>query len=143
MCRHLLRVALGCIIDGELRALGELRHEGDAWGPDAEAALTVEKPWQGHGIGTELVRRLVELASNRSIRTLHLFCLTENKRMQAVARKAGGTLRAMEGGIDATIPEPRPSAWSRLGEALADGQAILHAWWGAAPEHWISPAALP
>ncbi len=39
---------------------------------NCELALSVESAHQGRGIGTELVRRLLVMASNRRIRTMHV-----------------------------------------------------------------------
>jgi hypothetical protein len=52
-------VVLGCFLAGELRAVGELKPIGGAWLPAAELAVSVERPFQGHGLGAELCRRLV------------------------------------------------------------------------------------
>jgi RimJ/RimL family protein N-acetyltransferase len=110
-------IMLGCFIDGELR-------------PVAEVAITVERPFQNNGIGTTLLRQLVEFAQNRRIRTLHLFCLLDNHRMQSVARKLGGELSIVDGEVEVDINPSWPTCWSLIDEALAEGQAALHAWWG-------------
>jgi RimJ/RimL family protein N-acetyltransferase len=122
-------VVLGCFIEGELRAVGELRQSGRPWQPVAEIAITVEKPFQNQGIGTELLRRLIGLARNRAIKTLHLFCLLDNVRMQRVAKKLGGSLKYAEGEVEARIDPPWPTYWSLMEEAFADGRAVLHTWW--------------
>lgn len=123
-------IALGCSVHGVLRAVGELRYRMESGGLVGEVAITVERDWQNQGIGTEMLRRLIELARNRSIKTLHLYCLGDNTRMQVVVRKLGGELRYVDGTVEADIAQPWPSCWSLLGEALADGQAVLQAWWG-------------
>jgi ribosomal protein S18 acetylase RimI-like enzyme len=122
-------IILGCFENGELRAIGELRRGGTRWGQAAEVAITVERTFQRRGIGTEMLRRLVEIARNRSIRTLHLVCLLDNTRMQKIVRKQGGALCYGNGAAEADISAPWPSYWSLLSEATADGQAALHAWW--------------
>lgn len=119
---------LGCFIEGELRAVGELCRNGSQRKRSAEVAITVEKPYQNRGIGTELLRRLVRLARNRSVRTLHLFCLLDNVKMQHVARKLGGMLTYKEREVEANINPPWPTYWSLMEEALADGRATLHKW---------------
>ena len=45
-------VMLGCFIDGELRAVGELRHQGDLWRPVAEVAIKYRTPAK---LGDDLV----------------------------------------------------------------------------------------
>lgn len=123
-------VTLGCFVDGVLRGVGELRRQGTWWNGQAEVAITVESDFQGRGIGTELLRRLLEIATNRLIKTVNLFCETDNVPMQKVARKLGAHLHAIDGTIEADIEQPWPSTWSMLREALADGSAVYHAYWG-------------
>jgi GNAT superfamily N-acetyltransferase len=126
-------IVLGCFVDGTLRAVGGLRPQRASRGSAAEVAITVEQPFQSRGIGTEMLRRLVELATNRSIKTLHLSCLLDNVPMQKIARKLGGALRHFDGTVEADIIQPWPSLRLLLGEALADGKALLRAWWGDPP----------
>ncbi|HVJ52054.1 MAG TPA: GNAT family N-acetyltransferase [Aliidongia sp.] len=122
-------IILGYFENGKLCAIGELRRQGARWSQAAELAITVEREFQHRGIGTEMLRRLVEIACNRSIKILHLACLIDNTRMQKIARKLGGALRYVDGAAEVDISPPWPSCWSLLGEAAADGQAALHAWW--------------
>ncbi len=123
-------VTLGCFVDGVLRGVGELRRHGTWWNGQAEVAITVERDFQGRGIGTELLRRLLEIATNRLIKTVNLFCEVDNVPMQKVARKLGAHLHAIDGTIEADIEQPWPSTWSMLREVLADGSAAYHAYWG-------------
>lgn len=119
---------LGCFIDGELRAVGELRQQGYFWNRIGEVAITVERPYQNCGLGTEMLRRVVSLARNRSVQTLQLFCLLDNSKMQRVARKLGGTLKYAEGEVEAKITPPWPTYWSLMEEAFTDGRTALHTW---------------
>ena len=55
---------LGCFIDGELRAIGELRNEAHLWNRTAEVAITVERAFQNLGIGTAILRQLIGLGQH-------------------------------------------------------------------------------
>jgi len=77
----------GFFVDGALRGAGELRSLGTALAGEAEAAFSIEKPWQSHGVGTALLQRTLLAARNRGFRHLHMACLAENRRMQQLARK--------------------------------------------------------
>jgi GNAT superfamily N-acetyltransferase len=88
-------VIYGFLVDGMLRGAAELRLLGHAG--DAEAALSVEKPWQSHGVGTALLERVLLAARNRQVERLHMLCLAENRRMQQLARKFDAAL-SVEGG---------------------------------------------
>jgi len=55
-------IVFGHIIGGEVRAAAELRPLGSHMRGEAEAAFSVEKPYQNSGIGTELLGRVVRAA---------------------------------------------------------------------------------
>src|SRR5882724_8624858 len=47
----------GFFVDGILRGVAELRPLGNGLVEEAEAAFSIEKPWQSHGVGTALLER--------------------------------------------------------------------------------------
>jgi acyl-CoA hydrolase/GNAT superfamily N-acetyltransferase len=59
----------------------------------AEVALVVRDDWQGKGIGTELLKYLIELAKARGFTGLKAWVLVENTRMMHLFRKCGYTMR--------------------------------------------------
>jgi GNAT superfamily N-acetyltransferase len=77
----------GFFVDGVIRGAAELSRSGAPFSRQAEAAISVEKPWQSHGVGTALLRRTLLTARNRCYRLLQMACLAENRRMQQLARK--------------------------------------------------------
>ena len=104
---------------GTMRAAGELKIlEGD-WPPSAEPALSVERRFDGNGIGSELFRRLLVIARNRGIRRVYMLCLSENDRMLRIARKAVPDLRFSGDQVEAEIVLAPPTPPS-LGEELYD-----------------------
>jgi len=64
---------------------------------EAEFALTVSDQWQGHGLGTELLKRLVQTGREEHLDRITATMLTDNLEMQRVARKAGFTLEHVPG----------------------------------------------
>jgi GNAT superfamily N-acetyltransferase len=100
---------LGCKVGGELRAVGELRAIGGGWRPDSEAAVTVERPFQGRRIGGELFRRLLTLARNRGVRTVCCICLTRNPRVQRMALRHHAELSDYGGELEGRIHLPWPN----------------------------------
>jgi RimJ/RimL family protein N-acetyltransferase len=110
----------GHLVDGKVRGAAELRRLGDAWGEEAEAAFSVEKPYQDHGVGTELMGRVVRAARNRNIRRLYMSCLAENAKMQAIARKHAAVLRFESGDVVGEILPERPDYYSLAAESAAD-----------------------
>jgi len=55
----------------------------------AEFAIVIADPWQGKGLGSELLRRLVDIGRQHGLATIRADILTTNRAMQKVARKAG------------------------------------------------------
>lgn len=113
-------IVYGYFVDGEMRAAAELRKLGDVWGHEAEAAFSVEKPFQEKGIGTELMGRVIRSARNRGVHLLYMSCLAENAKMQAVARKHEADLRFEYGEVIGEIIPQDASYFSYLAEAMDD-----------------------
>jgi len=65
---------------------------------EAEFALTVSDLWQGHGLGTQLLKLLVQVGSDEKLERITATMLADNHEMQHVARKAGFKVGHMPGG---------------------------------------------
>jgi acetyltransferase len=89
------RLAIAALTgDGaEERLIGVSRYARDASGSDADCAIVVADGWHGRGLGTELMRSLIEAAAARGIRRLHGSTLAENQRILDWARRFGFELR--------------------------------------------------
>ena len=127
---------IGCFENGHLRGVAELRWLDPGLGWRAELAVTVEEAWQDQGVGTELLRLSLIHARNRGLKSLYMICLTDNRRMQAIARKFEGELSFAPGQVEADIAVPFPTQFSLLAEALGDSVAFAHQWWAAAETKW-------
>jgi len=120
-------VVHGFFVDGVLRGAAELRQEGSLFSPQAEAAFSIEKPWQSHGVGTELLERTLLTARNRGIKSLRMNCLAENKRMQQLARKFDAEFSFDFGSVVGAVDPPRSTLLSLMREAIADSYGIASA----------------
>lgn len=60
--------------------------------PEAEFAILVGDPWQGRGLGEELLRRLVRLGHDAGLRLIWADMLASNYRMRRTAQAVGFTL---------------------------------------------------
>jgi RimJ/RimL family protein N-acetyltransferase len=105
---------------GQVRAAAELRKLGDRWGTEAEAAFSVEQAYQDHGLGTELMGRVIRSARNRGIHKLYMSCLAENSKMQAIARKHEADLKFEYGEVVGEILPEQSNYFSILAEAVED-----------------------
>lgn len=118
---------LGFFAAGELRGVAELIPIKDVWPPSAELALSVEGPYQNHGIGSALLRSALVMARNRLIGTVFMICLVENRKMQHIARDLGACLVVREGQVEGAILAPWPSYFSLIEEVTAEGEALVRA----------------
>jgi len=94
---------------------------------EAEAAFSIEKPWQSHGVGSVLLERTLLAARNRGLKFLHMACLADNRRMQQLARKYDAELRFDFSSVVGEVSTPRPTPLSLMREILADGHGFATA----------------
>lgn len=117
----------GYFVDGEIRGAAELRAIGEEQGSDAEAAFSVESAWQNHGVGTELLGRVIRAARNRGISRIYMNCLAENQKMQRLARKYEAELHFDHGEVVGKVVPSSPTYLSLWSEALDDTQGFAMA----------------
>jgi acetyltransferase len=60
---------------------------------EAEFAILVSDAYQGHGLGVELLRRLVQIGRDEKLKRIVATILAENVAMQHVSRKIGFRLK--------------------------------------------------
>ncbi len=120
---------IGFFEAGVLRGAAELAWDDPRLGWRAELAVTVERPWQDQGTGTELARRAIVICRNRALRSIYMICLLDNRRMQHIARKFEGSLAFIDGQAEADIVVPYPSQATLFEEVVADGTALFATWW--------------
>jgi GNAT superfamily N-acetyltransferase len=120
-------VVHGFFIGSEMCGASELRPLGLRFPRQAEAAISVEKRWQSHGVGSALLRQTLLTARNRGIRQLHMACLAENRRMQQLARKFDAELSFDFGNVIGEVESSRPTALSLMREFMADGHGFATA----------------
>lgn len=82
---------------GEREILGVGRLSKLRSGPDGEIAILITDACQHFGLGTELLRRLIEIAKNEKLHRLIAHILPENLEMQQICRKLGFRLSRESG----------------------------------------------
>jgi len=120
-------VVHGFFIGETMRGAAELRPLGIRFPHQAEAAISVEKPWQSHGVGSALLRRTLLTARNRGFQLLHMACLAENQRMQQLARKFDAELSFDFGGVIGEVESSRPTPLSLMREMMSDSHGFATA----------------
>jgi len=118
-------VAFGAFTDQTLHGIAELRVLQDSWPRTAEIALLVDPAWQEMGIGDALFDRVITAAQNRNIKSIHMLCLKENKRMQHLAKKHDAVLQFDIGEVEAALTPPWPTPMSLFYEMFADTRGYL------------------
>jgi GNAT superfamily N-acetyltransferase len=122
-----LRTVLhGFLVEGTLRGVAELRLLGAPFADSAEVALSIEKPWQSHGVGFALLERCLLTARNRGVKHLHMICLSDNRRMQQLARKFDAELSFGFGSVIGEVETPFPTPLSMFRELVADGRTLAN-----------------
>ncbi len=117
----------GFFVNGTLRGAAELRPIGGRLSKQAEAAFSVEKEWQSHGVGSALLERTILTARNRAVAHLHMACLSDNRRMQQLARKFDAELSFDFGGVVGEVEAPHPTPLSVVREMVSDGHGLATA----------------
>ncbi|HBD08641.1 MAG TPA: GNAT family N-acetyltransferase [Syntrophobacteraceae bacterium] len=83
--------------ESQERMLGVARLVGDPDGVQADFAVLVGDPWQGKGVGAELLKRLMRIARERGFHSLTGTVLAENTTMLALGRRFGFTIKSGAG----------------------------------------------
>ncbi len=94
---------MGCLCDDSLRAVVELRPFDPAAPTEAEAAFSVEGPWQSQGLGTALMSHAIAVAPALGICNLIVCRASRNTRMRRIAQRYGGNVVDDQGDCIATI----------------------------------------
>jgi GNAT superfamily N-acetyltransferase len=116
----------GFFVDGILRGAAELRPLG-TFANEAEAAFSIERPWQSHGVGTALLSRTLLTARNRGFKLLHMACLADNRRMQQLALKFDAELTFDFGSVVGEVEAAHPTPLSVMREFVVDSTGFATA----------------
>jgi RimJ/RimL family protein N-acetyltransferase len=108
----------------------------------AEFGVSVSKSARGQGVGTRLFERAAIHCRNSDVDTLYMQCLSTNRTMMHIAKKAGMQIHREYGEADAHLHLPPPSPASVLAEALDEQFAKIDYTVKAnfqAAFRWLSP----
>ena len=115
-------------VDGVLRGAADLHIVRPLDLRDAEAAFSIEKPWQGRGVGSALLERTLLCARNRGVKHVLVSCLPQNKRMRQLARKFEAAFSFDYDTVIGTMENPNPTPLSIMQEILADCHSFADAY---------------
>ena len=120
-------LVVGWFHEGELRAVAELHPLPVRAGKpaSAEAAFSVERDYQGQGVGSAMMRQLCLLAGNRGIEELRLFFLPDNGAMKRLAVRYHADLSIDDEEVAGRMKAPAATIFSRLKERIGDAFAVI------------------
>ena len=78
---------------GEPEILAVARMTKIQWANEAEVAIIVSDKWQGHGLGKELLARLLIIGADEKLSRLTADMLPENRSVMRICEKLGFTLK--------------------------------------------------
>lgn len=111
--------ALGAVDETDGRALGIARYIRDTTDPEqAEIAVAVVDDWQGRGLGTELVNRLMDRAREEGIHRFTALVAVDNEMMVNLLHDIGGELHATPNEAGAVEYELTPPPEGHDGEVV-------------------------
>lgn len=91
--------------DGREQIVGASRYSTDKAGQNCECAVTVSDEWQNNGLGTLLMRHLIEVARARDIHKMTSVDSAENVQMHDLANHLGFRTRVDPGDASQVIHE--------------------------------------
>lgn len=91
----------------------------------AEFGVSVSSSARGKGVGSRLFERAAMHCRNSDVDTLYMQCLSSNRTMMHIAKKAGMEIQREYGEADAHLHLPPPSPSSVLAEALEEQMAKI------------------
>jgi GNAT superfamily N-acetyltransferase len=118
----------GFFVDGVLRGAADLHMVMPGNLREAEAAFSIEKPWQSRGVGSALLGRTLLCARNRGVKHLLVSCLPQNRQMQQLARKFEAIFAFDYDTVVGTIDSPDPTPLSVAQEFFVDGYSAAAAY---------------
>ncbi len=94
----------------------------------AEVGVSVDERHRTDGIGSKLLRQAVAFARNRRAEKLYTLCLSDNRSMVALARRAGMQVHFEGGEAEAFLDLPPPDPVTVTEEISSGLFAVFHDW---------------
>lgn len=107
---------VACFVDGTMRGAAEVCRDPYLRREHAELAISIERPFQGRGIGSELTQRALVMARNRLVRRATMLFLNDNARIRSIVRRYNAELNTDCGELTADFALPAPGPVSVLRE---------------------------
>ena len=108
-------------VDNAIVGFGHLAREGNDW----ELAVSVDSSSQGQGIADRIMSFMIPWAQIHGIHNVFMHCITQNQKIQHLARKHGLRTVQRDGQeITSQVELPRPTAVDYTNEFLKEQREL-------------------
>lgn len=109
--------------DDQIVGFGHLAREGDDW----EFAVSVDGNYQGRGIANKLLGFIISWAQIHGVHNVFMHCISQNEKIQHLARKHGLRTVDRDGGeITSKVELPTPTAVDYTAEFLKEQRDLYN-----------------
>lgn len=109
--------------DDQIVGFGHLAREGDDW----EFAVSVDSNYQGRGIANKLLGFIITWAQIHGVHNVFMHCISQNEKIQHLARKHGLRTVDRDGGeITSKVELPTPTAVDYTTEFLKEQRDLYN-----------------
>jgi len=109
-------------LDDVIVGFGHLAREGNDW----ELAVSVDNAYQGQGIADTLIDHMITWGKTHGIHSVFMHCITQNAKIQHLARKHGLRMVERDGAeITSKVELPAPTPMDYTTQFLHEQQDIL------------------
>ena len=116
------RLFAGFDAEDNIVGFGHLARDGEDW----ELAVSVAAQCQGRGYAGELIEHMIAWGKINNVHSVFMHCITENKKIQHLARKFGlKTVERSGNEITAEVALPEPTAMDYTVELWREQQSLV------------------
>ena len=109
-------------VDGNIVGFGHLARESDDW----ELAVSIDSDYQGQGIADKLMDYMILWGKTRSIHSVFMHCITQNTKIQHLARKHGLRMIERDGAeVTSKVDLPPPTPMDYTADFLREQRELL------------------
>lgn len=109
-------------IDNETVGFGHLAREGTDW----ELAVSVDRRHQGKGVADSLMNHMIDWGKTRGIHSVFMHCITQNQKIQHLARKHGLRMIDRDGAeVTSRVDLPPPTPMDYTADFLREQRELL------------------
>ena len=110
------------IVDYKRVGFGHLARDEDGW----ELAVSVDREHQGKGVADALMFYMIEWGKTHGVHSVFMRCITQNTKIQHLARKHGLRVVERDGGeITTKVELPAPTPLDYTADFIREQQELL------------------